>query len=129
MDKIWDGKSVEVGGHWPLWWRWKKRMTTQNRQKSNAKKEKEKKEYIEFTGFNLFVVLVFTLGVNRVNLQCYKLGFFWEVFVKLCLNTLTVNVCISQLVMYVCDFGWWPLANYVVNMWVWVWVLTDITDV
>ena len=19
MDKIWDGKSFEVGGHWPLW--------------------------------------------------------------------------------------------------------------
>ena len=30
MDKIWDRKSFEVVGHWPL--------TTQNRQKSNAKK-------------------------------------------------------------------------------------------
>ena len=20
MDKIWDGKSFKVGGHWPLWW-------------------------------------------------------------------------------------------------------------
>jgi len=20
MDKIWDRKSFEVGGHWPLWW-------------------------------------------------------------------------------------------------------------
>ena len=37
MDKIWDRKSFEVGGHWPLWRGWKKRMTTQNRQKSNAK--------------------------------------------------------------------------------------------
>jgi len=36
VDKIWDRKSFEVGGHWPLWRRWKKRMTTQNRQKSNA---------------------------------------------------------------------------------------------
>jgi len=26
MDQIWDGKSFEVGGHWPLWWGWKKRM-------------------------------------------------------------------------------------------------------
>ena len=24
MDKIWDGKSFKVGGHWPLWWEWKK---------------------------------------------------------------------------------------------------------
>ena len=38
MDKIWDRKSFEVGGHWPLWWGCKNRMTTQNRQKSNAKK-------------------------------------------------------------------------------------------
>ena len=38
MDKIWDRKSFEVGGHWPLWRDEKNRMTTQNRQKSNAKK-------------------------------------------------------------------------------------------
>ena len=38
MDKIWDKKSFEVGGHWPLWRGRKTRMTTQNRQKSNAKK-------------------------------------------------------------------------------------------
>ena len=37
MDKIWDRKSFEVGGYWPLWQGCKKRMTTQNRQKSNAK--------------------------------------------------------------------------------------------
>jgi len=30
----------KVGGHWPLWRGWKKRMTMQNRQKSNAKKTK-----------------------------------------------------------------------------------------
>ena len=35
MDKR---KSFEVGGHWPLWRGWENRMTTQNRQKSNAKK-------------------------------------------------------------------------------------------
>ena len=37
MDTIWDRKFFEVGGHWPLWRGWKQRMTTQNRQKSNAK--------------------------------------------------------------------------------------------
>jgi len=26
MDKIWDRKSFEVGGHWPVWRCWKKRM-------------------------------------------------------------------------------------------------------
>jgi len=36
MDKIWNRKSFGVGGHWPLWRGGKKRMTTQNRQKSNA---------------------------------------------------------------------------------------------
>jgi len=47
MDKIWDRKSFEVGGHWSLWRGWKKRMTTQNRQKSNAKKIKNKKTTIQ----------------------------------------------------------------------------------
>jgi len=46
MDKILDRKSFEVGGHWPLWRGWKDRMTTQNRQKSNAKKTKNKKTLI-----------------------------------------------------------------------------------
>ena len=41
MDKIWDRKSFEVGGHWALWRGWKNRMTMQNRQKSNAKKKKK----------------------------------------------------------------------------------------
>ena len=40
MDNIWDRKSFEVGGHWPLWRGWKKRMAMQNRQKSNAKRKK-----------------------------------------------------------------------------------------
>jgi len=26
MDKIWDKKSFEVWGHWPLWRGWKNRM-------------------------------------------------------------------------------------------------------
>jgi len=39
MDKIWDRKSFKVGGHWQLWLGWKKRMTMQNRQKSNTKKK------------------------------------------------------------------------------------------
>jgi len=30
MDNVWDRKSFKVGGHWPLWRGWKKRMTTQN---------------------------------------------------------------------------------------------------
>ena len=40
MDKIWDRKSFEVGGHWPQRRGGRKGMTTQNRQKSNAKKNK-----------------------------------------------------------------------------------------
>ena len=43
MDKIWDRKSFEVGGHWSLWREWKNRMITQNRQKSNAKKKLKNK--------------------------------------------------------------------------------------
>ena len=44
MDTIWDRKSFEVGDHWPLWRDEKNRMTTQNRQKSNAKKNKKTKQ-------------------------------------------------------------------------------------
>ena len=51
MDKIWDRKSFEVGGHWPLWQGRKKRMTTQNRHKSNAKKKKK----IIQSGISLFL--------------------------------------------------------------------------
>ena len=40
MDKIWYRKSFKDGGHWPLWPGWKKRINTQNRQKSNARKNK-----------------------------------------------------------------------------------------
>ena len=46
MDTIWDRKSFEVGGHWPLWWGWKNRMITQNRQKSTAKKTTTKTYYL-----------------------------------------------------------------------------------
>ena len=45
MYKLWDRKSFEVGGHWRLWRGWKKRMTTQNRQKSNAKKTLKKHHF------------------------------------------------------------------------------------
>ena len=52
MDKIWDRKSFKIGGHWLLWRGWKKRTTTQNRQKLNAKNfafaQKEKKLHIKF---------------------------------------------------------------------------------
>ena len=40
MDKIWYRNPFEVGGQWPLWQGWKKRMITQNRQKSKTKKTK-----------------------------------------------------------------------------------------
>jgi len=37
MDKIWDRRSFQDGGHWPLWRGWKNWLTTQKRQKSIAK--------------------------------------------------------------------------------------------
>ena len=38
MDEIWDKKSVEVGGHWPLGGDEKTRMTIQNRQSRTLNK-------------------------------------------------------------------------------------------
>ena len=60
MDKIWDRKSFEVGGHWPLWRGWKNRMTTQNQQKSNAKNpaKTQKKRYICIRCHQLFTVFL-----------------------------------------------------------------------
>ena len=46
MDKVFDRKSFKVGGHWPLWRGWKKRMTTQNRQKLYAKKQQKPSSYV-----------------------------------------------------------------------------------
>ena len=43
MDKIWDRKSFEVGGHWPLW---------QNRQKRRTLKSKGLK------GFKVYFIVV-----------------------------------------------------------------------
>jgi len=37
MDKIWDKKSFEIGGHWPLWWGWKNEWPRRTDKKSNAK--------------------------------------------------------------------------------------------
>ena len=48
MDKIWDRKSSKSKVIGRCGWRgWKNRMTTQNRQKSNAKKNYQKKSFKE----------------------------------------------------------------------------------
>ena len=38
MAKIWDRKSFEVGGHWPLWGGEKTKCPRRTEKKSNAKK-------------------------------------------------------------------------------------------
>ena len=38
MDKIWDRKSFEVGGHWPLWRGLKNRMTRRTDKSRTLKK-------------------------------------------------------------------------------------------
>ena len=63
MDKIWDRKAFEVGGHWPLWRRWKTRMTMQNRQKSNDKK-REKNGMKITKSFVIFYVIWLIKGVR-----------------------------------------------------------------
>ena len=42
MDKIWDRKSFEVGGHWPLWRGWKNEWPRRT-DKSGTLKIREKK--------------------------------------------------------------------------------------
>jgi len=46
MDKIWDRKSIEVGGHWLLWRGWKNewpRITNKSRTL-----KKERKHHLKF---------------------------------------------------------------------------------
>ena len=43
MDKSWDRKSFEVGGHWPLWRGMKKPNDHAEPTKSNVKNRKRKK--------------------------------------------------------------------------------------
>ena len=54
MDNIWNRKSFEVGGHWPLWRGWNNRMTMQKRQKSNAR-------LLELWGFYLYIIIIIYL--------------------------------------------------------------------
>ena len=77
MDKIWDRKCFEVGGHWPLWRRWKKRMTTQIRQKSNAKKKKKKKKTVR----NTLIVFILSLVEDLVKaISGNKEEIVWQLF-------------------------------------------------
>ena len=70
MDKIWDRKSFEVCGHWPLWRGWKKRMTTQSRQKSNAKKDNNMKIAVKYIEGRL------KISVSQKNNQVYQVNIF-----------------------------------------------------
>ena len=49
MDKIWDRKSFKVGGHWPLWWGWKKRNDHAEPTKVERLKNKNKKTMYKYT--------------------------------------------------------------------------------
>ena len=71
MDQIWDRKSFEVGGHWPSWRIWKKRMTTQNRQKWNAEKTTTKKQ--PFIAFLLVIELSHFFPVFLITIFVYSL--------------------------------------------------------
>ena len=68
MDQIWDRKPFEVGVHWLLWRGWKTRMTTQNRQKSNANQKKSHNNNEKLVPMkNEFRVI-------------YNINLFWKMF-------------------------------------------------
>ena len=78
MDQIWDRKSFEVVGHWALW-RMKKQMTTQNRQKSNAKKTLKKNSF-KAKVFGIFsITLVFiTNHLKNPQAQPFRILFLYN---------------------------------------------------
>ena len=71
MDKLWDRKSFEVGGHWRLWRGWEKRMTTQNRQKSNAKKTLKKHHFdkVYFSILERWIVQLLNTNILYIVLK------------------------------------------------------------
>ena len=101
MDKIWDRKSFEVGGHWPLWRRWKNewpRRTDKSRmlkkQKNNNKKhsnllinlgdinlcdmfKQKKTKTIPFPGIWILLLhsIIHFKTVKQLNTcKCFQLG-------------------------------------------------------
>ena len=95
MDKIWDRKSLQVGGHWPLWRGWKKRMTTQNRQKSNAKK------IIFFIVELIFVISVFLYTLYKV------LVYYWDADITVSVSSQFSPLSFfSLLLSQTVDFVW-----------------------
>jgi len=71
MDKTWDRKSFEVGGNLPfVAGMRKKRMTTQNRQKSKAKKNKKKLRFKHVFLLNISTTNTHTTDNCWNKLQC-----------------------------------------------------------
>ena len=71
MGKLWDRKSFEVGGHWPLWRGWKNRVTTQNRQKSNAKNNNKKNNFdkVYFSILERWIVQLLNTNILYIVLK------------------------------------------------------------
>ena len=88
-------KSFEVGGHWPLWWGWKNRMTTQNRHKSKAK---QKMNYTCSYNMNN------TDRVDRVVVPFY-FSLLWRWHVRACVISSQVTAESRSLQTWILDRG------------------------
>ena len=103
MDKIWDRKSFEVGGHWPLWWGWKNRMTTQNRHKSNAKK-RTKNPILFFIDLITILIIVILNSVitHTLFVECVT-------YLTIPMKSWYINIC-THLNIIQCiavNYDWW----------------------
>ena len=79
MDKIWDRKSFEVGGHWPLWQGWKNdwsRRTDKSRTLKNI--------------YFLNLVFIVHLYISYCTLFVY--AWSWSIFVR---NNLMILIFLS----------------------------------
>ena len=127
MDKIWDRKSFEVGGHWPLWRGWKKRMNTQNRQKLNAKKKRRKKRICwcdVYCPFNvLWICKTSTVYIHSTVLKAQynllwtsRLYIFWQPsqYFSFC-SDMTSCTSMAQYK----DFERWMPELYLLRLYLW----------
>ena len=95
MDKIWDRKSLQVGGHWPLW-RGRKKEWPRRTDKSRTLKE-IKKIIVEL----IFVISVFLYTLYKV------LVYYWDADITVSVSSQFSPLSFfSLLLSQTVDFVW-----------------------
>ena len=108
MDKLWDKKSVEVGGYWPLWRGWKTKWPRRTDKSRTLKKHTKICTYVH----------AFPCGL-RMWLGKWNVGWVWVVIVlkKLVLSCLSIEKIGFELFEYWKSWFWvvWVLKKLILS--------------